>query len=337
MPAGTYVAWTGQAAPLPAEEGVAALARSLDDAIRDARATREVYGPTLVYNRAGIEAAGTDPDRDIGARIDEIAGAVMRWPAPILSVARIEDLPELDLELPVFQTPVRLGRKEKVFLLDLVAAGRPMAVVGSPAGGIDEAIARAVGLVTADTSRGAARLRAAVLTAVPQVTDGLPELFDISQPFTRNVATRGGTVVHVVDGSPTLVLNVDEGRRVLVWDPPDLAGSDYPWITVARALGLWLREGGGPWVDRIEPDQPASFAAWRLADGSRRLLLGRFEGGATESGATTARLEVSLPARWTAATTPSLDDLWGEGEPVLEDGRVTVALEENSSRLITLR
>ena len=327
MPAGTYISWGNQGKELLSTEDVAFLEQNLNDAIRDARATTEVYGPTLVYNRGATEGLmQSDPTRSIGEWIDDLAATVMKWPVPILSAARIEDLPDLDLELPVVQTPVRLEPRQRAYILDRIASGRPIALVGSPAGGLDPAVARAAGLVTADESRGTPRRRGAVLTPLAGITDGLPTVFETFQPFTRNVAGPGSTVVHAVEGSPTLLLNLEEQRRTLVWDPPDLEieplpvsrdeplvtrlGSVVPYVTVARVLSLWLRNGEGPWVERIQPEQPVSLSAWRLADGTRRLLLGNLEEGLVETAGPQRSIEVSLPPAWAEGRAPRTRDLW---------------------------
>jgi hypothetical protein len=343
MPAGTYVSWGPGGTPALSEEDVAFLTGTLDDAIRDARATREVYGPTLVYNRAASEwLMATDPGREIGQWIDDVAGAVMEWPVPLLSAARLENLPRLDLELPILQTPVQIGAPGVAALLDRMATGRPVAIFGSPAGGIDTAVAREAGLVSADPGRGAAGRRGAVLTPVPGVTDGLPAVFDLYQPLAHNVAGTAATVVHAVEGSPTLVLRLDGGRRILVWDPPDLeagpagggalTAGPFAWVTVARALSLWLSEGAGPWVERIEPDQPVSLAAWGLADGSRRVLVGNLDDG----DGTGRRVDVSLPAAWLTAGGTDARDVWSGAALAPSDGRLPIALAPGQSRLLAL-
>jgi hypothetical protein len=343
MPAGTYVSWGPGGAPALSETDVALLTETLDDAIHDARATREVYGPTLVYNRAASEWLMTsDPGREIGQWIDDVAGALMEWPVPILSAARLEDLPRLDLELPILQTPAQIGDREVAAILDRMAAGRPVAIFGSPAGGVDPAIAREAGLVSAEPGRGAARRQGTVLTPVPDVTDGLPAVFELYQPLAHNVAGATATVVHAVEGSPTLVLRLDEGRRTLVWDPPEPeaghAGGGppragvFPWVTVARALGLWLREGAGPWVEGIEPDQPFSLAAWRLDDGSRRVLVGNL-GDPDRTG---RRIEVSLPAAWLRAGGTGARDLWSEATFMPRGGRLPITVEPGQGRLLAL-
>jgi hypothetical protein len=190
-----------------------------------------------------------------------------------------------------------------------------------------------------------------VLTAVPGITDGLPEVFATYQPFTNNVAATGATVVHAVQGSPTLVLNLEGGKRVLAWDPPEVEveplpqwhdqpivarlGSVIPWVTVARVLSLWLGGGEGPWVERVAPDQPVSLGAWRLEDGSRRLLAGNLEEGLVEPAGPERRIEVSLPPAWRAGG-PTLRDVWGEATLTLNDGRLPIVLKQAQSRLVAV-
>jgi hypothetical protein len=187
---------------------------------------------------------------------------------------------------------------------------------------------------------------------VEGITDGLPTMFETFQPFTRNVAGPGTTIVHAVDGSPTLVLDLGGRRRTLAWDPPDLEveplpewrdqpivtrlGSVVPYVTVARILSLWLRDGEGPWVERIEADQPVHLGAWRLADGSRRLLLGNLEEGLVDPAGPRRSIEVSLPAAWREGGEPRARDLWREGAVTMRDRKLPIVLEQAESRLIAV-
>lgn len=142
FPSGSYISWLNVGKKLLPAEDVAFVAEDINEAARDALQTTEVLGPTLVYNRRAIEwQCANAPDVSIKEWIDEQAAIVIKSSVPILSATRIEYLPHVTSDLFVFQTPVHLRPSEKKAVLDLIRSGEPVAIWGSPAGGIDPEIA----------------------------------------------------------------------------------------------------------------------------------------------------------------------------------------------------
>ncbi|HUB61667.1 MAG TPA: hypothetical protein VL978_13230, partial [Puia sp.] len=155
MPAGAYVSWCNQGKRLLSESDVRLLSETLNAAYRDAARVKDVAGPTIIYNRGAMEwQQAHDPGGDIKEWIDEYAGTLMKWSVPIFSAARIEDLPFIHTDLPVLQTPVHLKPGVSTYIQGLIRRGKPVAIVGSPAGGVDPAIAELAGMDSRDREAG---------------------------------------------------------------------------------------------------------------------------------------------------------------------------------------
>lgn len=76
---------------------------------------------------------------------------------------------------------------------------------------------------------------------------------------------------------------------------------------VARALNGFLKEAGGPYVENIDVGQAVSVCYWRLADGSRRVLVGNLEEGLRFDADFSRHVRVKLPASWKPV---SAFDVW---------------------------
>jgi len=149
LPVGSYISWSNQGKRLLDGDDVRFLAANLNATIADARQTREVFGPTLVYSRESMQwqIEHAAPDRDIKEWIDEQAASVMKWPVPILSVTRLEWLPQVKSDLFILQTPSHLSPQHEAYVADLIKGGQPIAIFGSPVGGMDPELARLAGLI----------------------------------------------------------------------------------------------------------------------------------------------------------------------------------------------
>ena len=71
MPHGSYISWCNRGKSLLPEEDVKFLAQTSNEAFADAAATKEVFGPTIVYNRSAMEwQSANKPDETIKEWID---------------------------------------------------------------------------------------------------------------------------------------------------------------------------------------------------------------------------------------------------------------------------
>lgn len=306
-PAGTYVSWANQGKTLLGADEVAFVATELNAAVRDAGRTKDVLGPTLVYARSAMQWQNQHaPAMDLKEWIDEQAGSLMKWSVPISSVTRCEYLGQVSSDLFIVQTPVHLNGREHEAVAKLIASNAPFAIFGSPAGGIDPALAEAAGLTSCDVKVGDLRRTGRIVDATPAERDGLSAEFRIIHGWCTSSAAGDARILYAVDGSPCLTLR----GSTLVWDPPEFdrrfisdpslvadpdalraqfwkadismperLGNPAAYVLTARAIAVLLRQNGALWADGITPDQPVQLAAWRLKDGSLRLLAADLEEG----------------------------------------------------------
>lgn len=296
---------------IPAED-VAWLAQEINAATLDARETTDIPGATLVYSRAAMEWQSKNrPAESMKEWIDEQAGTVMKWPVPVFSVTRSEWLPQVSCDQMVVQTPVHLPDAEEAAILGAIRRGNPVAVFGSPAGGMSAKIAEEVGLRSSDAKPGAL-VETASVAADDAYTRDIPRQFVILQYATRNQAVNGSRVLYTVAGSPALVVSKKNGRRVMVWDPAELI-PDFPWVDkpfvdfigspcayvmVARVLKDFLQGTNSPHVEEIDTAQAVNVGYWKLRDGSYRMLAGNLEEGLRHDADFNRHVTVVFPSSW---------------------------------------
>ena len=319
MPAGAYISWANQGKRLLSEADVKLLAGTLDAAYRDAVQVKEVYGPTLVYNREAIEwemahAAG---GRGIKEWLDEQAGTVMKWPVPIMSATRLEWLPKVKSDLFIIQTPVHLSDKSRNIMVSLINSGQPVIAVGSSVDGVDPVLSKLMGIQAMSSDNAAFKTNAtpivynqygdeqpcpgnnafktnATLAAqMSGITDDLPAAFSTYQWWSKNEAIGDGRPVYDVDESPVLVVNSTNGHHVAFWDPPEfeplphfttpllakLGGSVTPYVVVARVANSFLSQVKAIHALEIDPKEPVAVESWRLKNGEVQILAGNLEEG----------------------------------------------------------
>jgi hypothetical protein len=345
LPAGSYISWANQGKRLLSKEDVRFLADNLNATIADARQTREVFGPTLVYSRESMQwqIAHATPNHDIKEWIDEQAASVMKWPVPILSVTRVEWLPQLESALFVLQTPSHLTPQHAAYLARLIRAGQPVAIFGCPAGGIDPELARLGGLIP---SEGSAEERATVHVAKLMDTSQtfaqhIPATFKTYFRATGNLTAAGVRVLYTIDGDPVLTLNTSGGKRVVMWDPSEVVfkgstplaeqwgGSGAPYALVAGVLNYLLASRNVLHATDIDSNQTMNVTAWRTQDGIR-ILAGNLEEGLRDDADMTRHAVLVLPKTWKSRI---WRDAWSQTIMNTEDSHLKVDLEQAGSML----
>jgi hypothetical protein len=317
FPAGSYISWANQGKRLLEPADVRFLTSNANAAIADARNTTEVFGPTLVYSREAMhwQADHATPNHDIKEWIDEQAGGVDKWPVPILSVTRVEWLPQVDSDLFIIQTPSHLAPAETAYTAKLIRQGQPIAIFGSPAGGIDPELAQLGGLSASDgPGEEQPKVRSATLASgAGTLARNIPEVFGTYHRRSDNTTSGGARMLYSVEGSPALALNTTAGKKVVMWDPPDLmpkenvplrdnwGGSGAAYALTAGALNYLLSTSGALHAKSIDLDQTMNITAWRLRDGTIRIMAANLEEGLRDDADMSRHATMVLPESWKVA------------------------------------
>jgi len=347
LPAGSYISWANQGKRLLEGEDVRFLASNLNATIADARETREAFGPTLVYSRESMQwqIDHAAPQHDVKEWIDEQAASVMKWPVPILSVTRVEWLPEVKSDLFILQTPSHLAPRHAAYIAKLINDGHPIAIFGCPAGGVDLEFARLGGLSpVGDSSEDRATIHLGKLTdAFQTLTRHIPATFATYYRLQRNQAISGARAIYVVEGNPVLILNTAQGRRVVMWDPPDVmfkdnaslkedwGGSGGAYALVAGALNSLLAGSDALHAEQVDLDQTLNVAAWQGTGGVVRILAGNLEEGLRDDADMTRHATLLLPKSWRAARWA---DAWSKASFEADQLRLRVKLDQAGSMLM---
>lgn len=354
LPAGVYISWSNQGKRLLSEDDIKFLAGTVDAAYRDAAQVKEVYGPTLVYNRETMawQMAHAAPDRGIKEWLDEQVGTVMKWPVPVMSATRLEWLPKVKSDLFFVQTPVHISRKNRMTLVSLINSGQPVIAVGSPVDGVDPVLAKLIGIQALATNKIAYKTNAILASRVAGINDDLPTVFPTFQWWSRNHATGDGRAIYNVDDSPALVLNSAKGHRAAFWDPPEfmaqpadqhslreqLGGSVLPYVLVARVANSFLEEVKALHAREIDPNQAVAVESWRLKNGEVQILAGNLEEGLREDADFSRHATLVLPwGNYSLSTTPVAGNDFLSGKGTLEGSNLNVVLGQAQAALFTLK
>jgi hypothetical protein len=352
LPAGSYISWANQGKRLLDSDDVNFLAGNLNATIADARQMQEVFGPTLVYSRESIEwqVEHATPQHDIKEWIDEQVASVMKWPVPILSVTRVEWLPQVRSDLFILQTPSRLAPANTTYIAKLINTGHPVAIFGSPAGGVDPELARLGGLMSMTALAGNLAIPAQTGIHLAKLTDAtqslaqhVPASFRACYWIEKNKAAPDTRVVYEVDGNPVLTLNTAEGRRVVMWDPADVTfkekaslaedwgGSGAAYAVAAGALNSLLAGTRAVHAEQIDLDQTLNVTAWQGSDGVVRILAGNLEEGLRDDADMTRHAVLVLPQGWQAG---KWTDAWSHATFEVNHNHLRIDLEQAASALL---
>jgi hypothetical protein len=346
LPVGSYISWANQGERLLSEKDVRFLTENINAAVADAHQTTEVLGPTLVYSRDAMQwqADHAAPGRDVNEWLDEQAGSLAKWPIPILSITRAEWLPQVQSDLFIVGTPSHLAPKDQAALVRLIQGGQPVALFGSPQGGIDPELARLAGLnAPADALR--AELRTCDATNPSRgLVANVPSVFQtLCHPGATPAAS--ARVVYSEGQSPALTLNTSGAFRLALWNPPDLRSLEgvplkeiwkntgEPYALAAGAMNELLKESGSLHAERIDLRQTMGIASWRSGNGKRYILAGNLEEGLRDDADMTRHATLALPAAWGAA---DWRDGWTGHVVHARKNQLTIDLPQAGSVLLEL-
>jgi hypothetical protein len=300
------------------------------------------------------QAAHATPDHGIKEWIDEQAGSVIKWPVPILSATRLEWLPKVSSDLFIFQTPSHLSPQHTAYIARWIEEGHPVAIFGSPAGGVDPELEQLGGFSCSGSGDDHAKIQQAILAGgSPALAENVPNRFSTYYRLTPNQASQETRIVYSVGGRPVLVLNTSAGKRVMMWDPPDITGwGDSAGRGGGSLLDIWGGSAGAYTLAagtlnyllslrpgllharQIDLNQTMNITAWRTRDGAFHILAGNLEEGLRDDADFSRHAALVLPRNWRAA---QLTDIWSGEDLSVADRMVVVDLSQAQSRLLTTR
>jgi hypothetical protein len=345
FPAGSYISWANQGGRLLSEEDVLFLTNNINSAVADAHRTTEVMGPTLVYDRDAMqwEADHASADRQINEWIDEQTGSLIKWPVPLLSSTRMEWLSKVDSDLFVVQTPVHLPPPQQAALAEVIRSGQPIAIFGSAAGGIDPAVAELSGL------RGnfewiPAKIHSCEATSrAPEFAKDSVVSFGTYCYPQRVSASKALRVIYEADGTPQLMLNSAGGKRVAIWNPPDLRSTEgkplswvfgntgTPYALAAGVMNEMLKRRACVHAREIDLGETMSLAVWRTGSKEIRILAGNLEEGLRDDGDLSRHAILEVPESWNIT---QWKDRWTGKQISSHDPIIPLDLSQASSVLI---
>lgn len=357
MPAGSYISWCSRGDRLLSEEDVSFLSDNLNNAIISAQNTKDIYGPTLVYSRNAMEWQSKNaPQNTIKEWIDEQAAGVMKWSLPVLSVTRMEYLPKVKSDMFILQTPVNLSAKEKQTVVKTINSGKPVAIFGSPAGGIDADLARMIGISTTSKKVGEVYNMGVKNSTLPGFTSDVPNEFKLFHQFTNNKFSDIWKVLYSVNKSPALAINTSENKKLLYWDPAEISlnfdlvnpqlsgnepmdsvmGSIYPFMLTSRGLNYLLNKSDRLNAKTISPLKPLNVLAWQLKNDEIRVMVSHLEEGINHSADNTFKATLSLPDAWLKNGKVKAINLWDKNEQLNISKEWNVKAELAKSKLFGL-
>jgi hypothetical protein len=350
MPAGSYISWANQGKRLLSRQDVRFLSTNLNTATTDARQTTEIFGPTIVYSREAMQwqVDHATPDEDVKQWVDEQAGSIIKWPIPILSVTRVEWLPQVKSPLFILQTPSHLSLRHTSYIFRLIKQGHPIAIFGSPAGRIDPKLAQLGGLMwEGGPVEKQAKVRPATLTAFGRnfarnVSNG----FDTFQRVSRNKASEGARTIYSVEGSPVLTVDTAGGKQMAMWDPPGIqdkrdaplsqywGGGGDSYAVAAGVLNKLLSSRGVLHAKDIDRLQTMNVAAWRTQHREVFIMAANLEEGLRNDADMARHDLLVLPKSWRLAR---WRDVWTGRRYEARDGLLRIDLKEAASTLLVAR
>lgn len=312
MPSGSYIAWGNRGRDLLSLADVAFLSGELNAAARDAAATVDIAGPTMVYSRNATagQIARLSPNFDPRDQIDEQVGSIVKWPLPIMSATRAEWLPRVKADLFLFGATTDMPADQVATIEHMAAQGQPMAFFGAVAGATNPAFAKLLGVSSAPhrPSIQDGMLRATAGPAWPRA------LFDTrafdAPPTATRITAPAQSVVYRFGDSAGLVLDKGNGRNLSLWDPApmfdywyrplrDLMNGDpSPFAVTAASLNDQLVHAGAFGASAIDLRQTGTVAAWTLRDGTVRMLAGNLEEGLRDDADRSSQIVLALPQAW---------------------------------------
>jgi len=356
MPSGSCISWCNKGNMLLSEEDVSFIAKTTNAAFSDAKETKEVFGPTMVYCRSAMEWKSENrPDQSIKEWIDEQTGTLMKWAVPVMSVTRSEYLPNVESDMFIFQTPVNLKQSEKETIIKILESGKPVAVFGSPADGLDKDISEIIGVSTNDTAINNIRYNGTLNYQTEGIYNSLPNTFPLFQPFTQNKFEKELETIYSVYNSPCLGYNHSKGKQLIFWDAPEffnnlpgesgsearsldqILGSPVPYVLTARLMNEMMKKSGLVYVDEIKQYQPINLTMWQLKDGSYKIMAGNLEEGINHTADHTVHTVLNLPRQSGQEKSTEVLESWNGAKTIIGSPKLDINLIQAQTKLFIIK
>lgn len=344
MPSGTYISWANQGERLLSQQDVRFLSDNINRAVTDAQQTTEVFGPTLVYSREAMQwqIDHASPGHDISEWIDEQAASVIKWPVPILSVTRLEWIPDIQADLFLVQTPSHLSSSHLVSLQQLIKSGQPIAIFGGSEG-IDPTLLALAGLQVGGTTARGKLEKCSATNLAPAFLRNADITFSTYCYPGDGSASAEARVIYKASNSPRLTLDTTGVKRVAVWNPPDLrplggvplsdiwGNTGTPYALAAGAINQLLEKSAKLHATQIDLRQTMNVAAWRTNGGTFHILAANLEEGVRDDADMERRSTLVLPQSWPASP---WKDVWTGNPFFLKSALLDIDLKQGESILI---
>jgi hypothetical protein len=349
FPDGSYISWANQAKRLLNEDEINFLKTETNSAFRDLENIKDINGPTLVYSRSAMAWQNANqPAVQMKEWIDDQAGSLMKFGAPILSAARIENLDRVRSEMFIVQTPIHLAAQEKRNLEKLIESGQAVMVLGSPANGVDADILKRIGLFTPDKTLQATRMDGFIDYPAHSIAAGLPRSFLAYQPFSQNRVSgnSGAEVFYSVSRSPALARK----KNLILWDAPELRlyasikngtvdlptdellGSPVPYVLTARLVNEELFKADRFHVSFSDITLPVWCGSWTTKSGNLTVLVADLEEGLEHEGKEIVSFELHLPKKYGQHSL--MRGRWRQNRYILQKDTLKHVLRKGESDLL---
>jgi hypothetical protein len=246
---------------------------------------------------------------------------------------------------------------DKNHIIDLINTGEPVAIWGSISGGIDPALTALSGIKSDGNGIIDTVYTATLKGRTGGIYQNIPNTFSIYQPASNITITGNPSVVYQVYDSPALVLDTSGGRQLMFWDPPELAqniiggpfrnwasmsadeilGSPYPWVLTSRTMNGMLADSFKPYCGYTDPLNPVSIHAWRLSDGTYRLLAADTEEGINHTADRMNRTVWCMPGDWMEGRIGFYSHDRSAQQYMVTDGRFHIILDHGEMKLFSIQ
>jgi hypothetical protein len=246
------------------------------------------------------------------------------------------------------QSPVHLKPEEKTILDKIIASGKPVMVIGSPANGIDKSILEKVGLSSTDKAHTRTEYSGTLGGKQNELTEGLQNTFSVNHFFTRNILEpdAGTEVIYSVSASPVLLIK----NNLIIWDAPDLLnnvsgkwalpideilGSPTPYAVLSRLVNSELAKNGKFYSKFYEASNPLWCGSWINKNGNLMILAAELEEGLDHSDKGYSSAGINFSTEFNGRT--FIMDKWSPIRYVAPENSFNLTLRKGESRLFEIR